>query len=244
MVALGLDYPTQWGRSYRVRSVRWLAQRFVITPLVRRMTSLTVHGTENFAGPGPFIITPNHNSHLDTPVTLSALPPQHRAKTVVAAAMDNFFMKRSIAFLTVLFFNGIPVDRHKVNRRSAELAQEVLEDGWNLIIYPEGGRTTTGDLMDFKPGAAYLAEKSGAAVIPTYVHDAGFWMGWRFAKADVHREAPHQWRRPLSVHFGTPLRMTEGESMRTFNERIHDAVADLGRRVSGNPRYGASGSPS
>ena len=40
---------------------------------------------------------------------------------------------------TVLVFNAIPIDRHKVNRRSSQLALELVEDGWHLLIYPEGG---------------------------------------------------------------------------------------------------------
>ena len=238
MPDLGLAYPTEWGRSPIARAVRLVFQSLVLVPAFRWAATLGVSGAEQIVGPGPFIFTPNHNSHLDTPLTLAALPRTLRRRTVVAAAMDNFFSSQMVSFLTVLFFNGIPVDRHKVNRRSAEIAQGILDKGWNLIIYPEGGRTTTGDLMEFKPGAAYLAEKTGATVIPTYLHDAGYLAGHRYAKADIHRGARTSWRHHVSVCFGEPLRIVEGESMRAFNVRIEAAVAQLGRQVSGDPRYG------
>jgi 1-acyl-sn-glycerol-3-phosphate acyltransferase len=152
--------------------------------------------------------------------------------------MDNFFMKRWVAFLTVLCVNGIPVDRHKVNRRSADQATRLLLAGWDLLIYPEGGRTTTGSLMEFKGGAAYLAEKVSGTVIPTFVHGAGNLQGPRYAKAEVFTQAPSRRRAPVSVTFGAPLRQAEGEHMRHFSARIEDAVAALGREVTGDVSYG------
>ena len=116
----------------------------------------------------------NHASHADTILLLSALPAKERRRTVVAAAMDSFFMDYRQAIKTVFVFNAIPVDRLKVNRRSAQLAIDLVEDDWNLVIYPEGGRTPDGNLQEFKGGAAYLAERTKATVIPTYIHESGY----------------------------------------------------------------------
>ena len=109
---------------------------------------------------------------------------------MVAAAVDSFFMDHRNAFKTVILFNAIPVDRLKVNRRSAQLALELVEDGWNLVIYPEGGRTPDGRLQEFKGGAAYLAERSKATVIPTYIHESGLLKARKYAKAPLYRQRP------------------------------------------------------
>lgn len=238
MAQLGLDFPTKWGRGYVARLVRNLYWKYYITPVVRRMSTLSVAGLENLEGRGPFIFVANHNSHLDTPLLLSALPPHVRRRTIVAAAMDNFFMTTLKAFRTVLVFNAIPIDRHKINRRSSQLALELVEDHWNLLLYPEGGRSPDGNLQEFKGGAAYLAERSKALVVPIYIHEAGYLRGPKYAKAPQYTQGPSRRRYHVLVTFGSPLRAEASENIRRFGARIEEAVAELGREVSGDPEYG------
>ncbi len=238
MAQLGLDFPTKWGRGYVARFVRNLYWSYLITRLIRRMSSLTVDGLEHLEDGGPFIFVANHTSHLDTPLLLTALPVRTRRRTIVAAAMDNFFMTTFKAFRTVLVFNAIPIDRHKINRRSSQLALELVEDKWNLLLYPEGGRSPDGNLQEFKGGAAYLADRSQATVIPTYIHEAGFLRGPKYAKAPLYTRGRSQRRHHVTVTFGAPLRAEVGENIRRFGARIEEAVAELGRRVSGDPEYG------
>ncbi len=238
MAQLGLDFPTSWGRNYSTRFVRNAIQGLFLTPLMKHMSSLEVRGAEHLDVPAPLIFVANHTSHLDTPLIIAALPKKIRKRLVVAAAMDNFFMKRRIAIQTVIMFNGIPIDRHKLNRRSSQLALELVEDHWNLLIFPEGGRSPDGDLQEFKGGAAYLAERSNATVIPTYIHDAGYLRGPKYAKAPQFVNAPYRKTHEIIVAFGAPLRSEEGENIRRFGARIEEAVEVLGREVSGNPDYG------
>jgi 1-acyl-sn-glycerol-3-phosphate acyltransferase len=237
MVQLGLDYPTKWGRRLPTRIARYLYHLVYIIPVTRFISSEEVNGLEHLVGPGPLIFVANHTSNLDTPLVMTALPPRLRQRTVVAAAMDNFFMNAATAFHTVFVFNAIPIDRHKINRRSSQQALELVEQGWNLLIFPEGGRTPDGQLQEFKGGAAYLAERSRAAVIPTYIHDAGLLQGPKYAKAPQYVEGPSQRRHHVSVTFGAPMTCREDENIRRFNTRIEEAVVALGRQVSGDPSY-------
>lgn len=238
MAKLGLDYPTKWGRGYAARFVRNIIQSYLMGPYVRYLTTLEVRGAEHVDGERPYIFVANHASHADTILLLSAIPAKERRRTVVAAAMDSFFMDRRQAFKTVLIFNAIPVDRLKVNRRSAQLALALVEDDWNLVIYPEGGRTPDGHLQEFKGGAAYLAERSKATVIPTYIHESGYLKAKKYAKAPIYVEAPSERRHHVIIAFGEPLRCEESENMRHFGVRIERAVEELGRDVSGDPTYG------
>ena len=240
MAELGLDYPTAWGRRYRTRFARECIHRFFLGPYVRYMSTLETRGVENIVGAGPFIFVANHTSNLDTPLVLSALPAKIRRRTVVAAAMDSFFMDRRTAFRTVLVFNAIPIDRQRVNRRSAQQALELVEDRWNLLIYPEGGRTPDGAIQEFKGGAAYLAERARATVIPTYVHEAGLLRGPKYAKAPRFVNAPNRRRHHVVVAFGSPITCGEEETIRRFGARIEDAVVQLGQAVSGDPDLGVN----
>ncbi|NNN00693.1 MAG: 1-acyl-sn-glycerol-3-phosphate acyltransferase [Acidimicrobiaceae bacterium] len=240
MTQLGLDYPTKWGRGYWARFVRGLLHRGFLVPYTRFLSTLEVRGLENIQGVGPFIFVSNHSSNLDTPLVIASVPSFIRRRLVVAAAMDNFFMDPYRAFRTVLMFNAIPIDRHRVNRRSAQLALELVEDHWNLLIYPEGGRTPDGELQEFKGGAAYLGERASATIIPTYIHNAGMLQGPKYAKAPKYVDAPSQYRHHVVVAFGRALNSHEGENLRKFGARIEEAVKALGRETSGDEGYGAS----
>ncbi|MGD0055773.1 MAG: lysophospholipid acyltransferase family protein [Acidimicrobiales bacterium] len=243
MVQLGLDYPTKWGRRYPTRVARNLYHLAYIAPVTRYISSEEVGGLENLTGPGPLIFVANHASNLDTPLVLTALPKRLRKRTVVAAAMDNFFMSPATAFHTVFVFNAIPIDRHKINRRSSQQALELVEQGWNLLIFPEGGRTPDGQLQEFKGGAAYLAERSKAAVVPTYIHGAGLLRGPKYAKAPQYVQGPNERRHHVSVTFGAPMTCREDENIRRFNTRIEEAVVTLGREVSGDATYDIKRAP-
>lgn len=237
MAKLGLEFPTDWSRTLPARFVRRLLLGGIGLPLTRSLTSMKVIGLENIpTNTGPLIFTANHTSHLDTPLALAALPGSIRRRTVVAAAADTFFMKTRTAVITVLSVNAIPIERHKVNRRSAEQAIALLQKGWHLLIYPEGGRTPTGPMLEFKGGPAYLAERSDATVVPTFIMGAGEWLS-SFAKADIYTSQPRRWRSPVTVAFGPPLRQEEGENIRRFGQRIQDAVVALGRDVTGDPTF-------
>lgn len=238
MSHLGLDFPTKWGRSYPARALRSLIQSGYMIPYTRRVASLEVRGVEHLNGRGPFVFVSNHTSNLDTPLIISALPPRIRKRLIVAAAMDNFFMDARKAIKTIIMFNAIPIDRLKVNRRSALQALDLVAQNWNLLIYPEGGRSPDGNLQPFKGGAAYLAERSHAPVIPTYIHEAGHLQGPKWAKAPKFVNAPYQKRHHVIVAFGPALQCGEDENIRRFSTRIEDAVIELGRAVGADPNYG------
>ena len=239
MTELGLNFPTAWSRRLPATALRDLILTAIATPLTRRLTTMDIQGRENLPPLGTTTIyTSNHTSHLDTIIALAALNRSRRRRTVVAAASDTFFTKLSTARITVLLVNAIPIERHKVNRQSAAQAVEILKDGWDLLIYPEGGRTPTGQMLEFKGGAAYLAERSNAVVVPTFMVGAGEWLS-SYAKAPMYLEMPRRWRSPVTVAFGTPLSIEEGENIRRFGQRIQDSVIELARQTTGDPTWGS-----
>ncbi len=97
-----------------------------------------MRGLDKIKGEQPFIFVANHTSNMDTPLVIAALPGSIRRRLVVAAAMDNFFMDSGRAFRTVLVFNAIPIDRHKVNRRSAQIAFDLVEAELEPADLPRG----------------------------------------------------------------------------------------------------------
>jgi 1-acyl-sn-glycerol-3-phosphate acyltransferase len=216
---LGVDYDTAWSRRYPVRLARAVVLDNLARPVARLVASPLIRGDEGLGDlEGPVIFAANHASHADTPLLLSSLPLRFRHRTVVAAAADYFFDRRWKADASSFFLAAIPIERTKINRRSTDLAAELLDDDWNLIIFPEGGRSPDGWAQAFTGGAAYLATRSGCAVVP--VHLDGTRHILPKGRTGVHRTRS-------TITFGAPIRPDEGESARRFGTRIEAAVATM-----------------
>jgi 1-acyl-sn-glycerol-3-phosphate acyltransferase len=238
---IGLAYEHDWSRRYGVRLARAVVIDNVARPAARLLAPATVRGAEHLVHlEAPVIFAANHASHLDTPLLLTQLPVKFRHKTVVAAASDYFFDRTWKATLWSFALAAIPMERTRVNRRSADTAAELLEDGWNLMLFPEGGRSPDGWAQPFHPGgAAYLAKRVGCPVVPVYLHGTRHVAPRRQhaspapgGSGSEGRAGRRLRRSPVSVVFGSPLSAAEDENARRFGERVERAVATLRDEVT------------
>ncbi len=238
---VGLDYDHEWSRRYPVRLARAVVMDNVARPAAQLVAPATVRGLEHLQHlEGPVIFAANHASHIDTPLLLTNLPVAFRHKTVVAAASDYFFDRTWKSVLWSFALAAVPIERSKVNRRSADTAAELLEDGWNLVIFPEGGRSPDGWTQPFRGGAAYLARRTGRPVVPVYLHgtrhvlpkSAGVPEGQAPGGSGTEARGGGRLRRsPIAVLFGPPMRPDADENAHRFSERVEAAVATLSREV-------------
>jgi len=216
---LGVDYDTAWSRRYPVRLARAVLLDNVTRPIARVALSPRVIGVEHLEPvEGPMILAANHASHLDAGLLLSSLPAWLRHRTMVAAAADYFFDRRWKAAFWSFGIGAIPMERSKVNRRSADLAASLVDEGWSLIIFAEGGRTGDGWGQEFKGGAAYLAKRCGVPVIPVHL---------RGTRAVLAKSSSRVRPGSTEIRLGDALNPTEGEDARKFAARIEHAVASL-----------------
>jgi len=222
---LGADYDTEWARRPLAVAVRKALVNGPVRLVVKGIASPQVDGGDRLQDlarlkdPPAVIFTPNHHSHLDTAVMATAVPNPWRSKLVVAAAADYFFDKRWKAAMAALSLNAIPIDRELTGRKSADMIRELIEDGWSLVIYPEGGRSPDGWGQEFKGGAAYLSIRTGAPVVPVFIDGTGalFGKGMKRPRVGTSR-----------VVFGHPLVALDNENTRRFSQRIENAVTALG----------------
>jgi 1-acyl-sn-glycerol-3-phosphate acyltransferase len=223
----GVHYDTAWARRYPTRLARALFVDDVLRPLVRVLGAPRVHGLDRLEHvEAPAIFAANHRSHLDTPLLVTSLPPRFRHKAVVAAAADYFFSNRRKGAWNAFSICAIPMERFRVNRRSADLAAGLIDDGWNLVIFPEGGRSRDGWGQEFRGGAAYLSLRCGRPVVPVHVEGTR-----RVLKRGDRYPTPAgpPFGRGAGVHvtFGTPVRAEPGEDARRMAARLEAAVAAL-----------------
>ena len=168
--AAQLDLP--WARSWLAGLIRENFLRFVLNPLMDYYAARRATGKEKLEGlKGPVILVANHASHMDTPVILSALPRRLRKRTVVAAAADYFYRNRIVASLVSLIFNTVPIERQGgggMSKNGGHL-DKLLDQGWNLLLYPEGTRSRGGMPGPLRRGAAVLAAAHHLTIIPIRV---------------------------------------------------------------------------
>jgi 1-acyl-sn-glycerol-3-phosphate acyltransferase len=167
--AAQLDIP--WARSAPARWVRERFMTFVLNPVLDHYAARRATGFEKLAAlKEPVILVANHASHMDTPVILSALPRKLRKRTAVAAAADYFYKNRLVASMVALLFNTVPVERKGggATKGSSHL-DDLLDDGWNLLLFPEGTRSRGNGLGRVRRGAAVLAAHHNLSIVPIRV---------------------------------------------------------------------------
>lgn len=222
---LGANFETDWARKAPARVVRTAINRGPLQAFVKAVADPEIDGVDRLADlmdqdPAPAVIfAPNHHSHVDTPLIITAAPEPWRSKLVVAAAADYFFDKKVKGTLAALALNAFPIEREVTTRKSSDQLRRLIDLGWSLVIYPEGGRSPDGWGQEFKGGAAYLAGRTGAPVVPVFIDGTGpiYGKGMKLPKPGSTK-----------VIFGAPLWQEDGENTRRFNARIEAAVTELG----------------
>jgi 1-acyl-sn-glycerol-3-phosphate acyltransferase len=166
-----LCYALRAGGALATRA--WLATYF----------GLRIDGRENLPGRGSFVMVANHASHLDALCLLSALPISKLHHAHPAAAADYFFQSPAAGALSGVFMNALPFSRKGHVRQTLAACRNLLaEDGNILILFPEGTRSTNGQIGTFKGGVGELVAGTAVPVVPCYLDGAhkawpkGKWM--------------------------------------------------------------------
>jgi long-chain acyl-CoA synthetase len=226
------QFPT-WNRIWLVRMIRNVALSMVWLPLTRLFAHARISGREHLASlRGPVIFAPNHQSHLDTPLILSALPARYRYHLAVAMWKEyfdaRFSPKRHTGYerfrdgltywLVALFFNAFPVPQTKAGaRQSLRYIGDLVGENWSILFFPEGERTEAGELKRFQPGIGLIAGRLGVPVVPIRL---------RGVEKILHRHA--RWPRSgrVEIVFGTPL-LLKGEDYAALAKQVEEAVGAL-----------------
>ncbi|MGH2915166.1 MAG: lysophospholipid acyltransferase family protein, partial [Solirubrobacteraceae bacterium] len=182
--------------------------QLVLNPVMDYYAARAATGRDQLASlKGPVILVANHASHLDTPVILSALPRRLRKRTAVAAAADYFYRNRLVASVVSLVFNTVPIERRSGGGMSKDGSHldTLLDDGWSLLLYPEGTRARPGVPGRVRRGAAVLACAHNLSIIPIRVTGTADAMppGRLWPKRLHGRLVPK--RHHISVSFGEPI---------------------------------------
>jgi long-chain acyl-CoA synthetase len=226
------EFPT-WNRIWLARVVRNVALTVAWLPLTRLFAHARISGREHLASlHGPVIFAPNHQSHLDTPLVLSALPARYRYHLAAAMWKEYFdahfnpgrhtryerFRDSVLYWLAALLFNAFPLPQTEAGaRQSLRYIGDLVGENWSILFFPEGERTEAGEIHRFQPGTGLIAGRLGVPVVPVRL---------RGVEKVLHRD--WRWPRPgrVEVAFGPPL-FLKGDDYATLARQVRDAVLAL-----------------
>ena len=219
-------------------NLHWYARAFRagVRSIYRHRFSFECFGLENIPQGKPFIITPNHASHLDTLTVINALGQySHRLWTL--AARDYWFGNRFQGWFAHNCLNALPIERDgnfTQFLQDLRMANAVMEQNNGLLIFPEGTRSVDGELQPFKPGVlSLLIYGEQVPIIPAYIKGT-------YQALPKGQNLPK--KHPIQIAFGEPL-LFEGtkntdditgnsEIYQKFLTELETRVAELGQKLS------------
>lgn len=200
--------------------IRKLLWRGLGPPLAAALGGLRVEGREHVPATGPVLLLPNHLSDVD-PVALGIALPR---VAWYMAKSDLFEIRVLGPFLR--FMRAFSVRQGFADRAAIRQAEALLAQGEALVLFPEGHLSETGRMEPFQPGAALIALRSGATVIPVGILNTP-------AMLPYGELTPRRAPRPVTVRFGAPLRLDDlaswprRDALEEATRRIEAAVAAL-----------------
>ena len=227
-----VDFP-EWNRRGLVSLIRRASLAIWILPFARLFAWIRVEGLQHLSGlTGPVVFAANHQSHMDTPAILAAMPGRVRARVAVAMAKEffraHFFPEQHTRrqrftnglnyYLAAMFFNAFPLPQQEAGaRQTLRYIGELLADGWSVLIFPEGRRTDAGEINAFRPGIGMIGARLHVPVVPVRVEGLN---------RVLHQKAKFARPGRVRVAFGPPEHLV-GDDYAALAERIERAVRKL-----------------
>jgi 1-acyl-sn-glycerol-3-phosphate acyltransferase len=194
----------------------FLVGRNLIVALGRLYFPGRVRGRENLPTSGSYILAPVHRSYVDWAILARVTPRRLRYVTKASVFRPRLFG----ALLEVL--GGFPVNRDGADREAFNRSLVVLDNDEPLVLFPEGTRRSGPEVAPLKEGAAYLALRTGAPIVPVALahSEAAMPRGSRFPRP-----------RRVDIVIGPPLEVTGEQKAGVKGEREVSGVTGVRQRV-------------
>jgi 1-acyl-sn-glycerol-3-phosphate acyltransferase len=180
-----------------------------------------VVGTENLPGAGPYLIASNHASHLDPPFVGCNIAKQMR-----------FFARKSLWSNGLMIWwldqvETIPVERDSGDIGAIKRVLQALKEDRSVVLFPEGTRSSDGQLQKAKGGVGLMACKTGVPVVPCRVYGSfkAFGKGAKIPRLGT----------PVTVVFGPPITAAEYDDPKVGKARYDVAAQRIMDRIAALP---------
>jgi 1-acyl-sn-glycerol-3-phosphate acyltransferase len=221
--------PFRWQTSLWAQVVRRLLRYDTVTRTVRKYCKpLEIEGRENLKTlKGPAIFIGNHSSHMDLFVLFTALPERYRRRIAWGGAADRWFITgrqgiKKQPWYFALTMNVFPVQRGG-GRAALSYAEELLDRGWSLGIFPEGTRTTSGKMGHFRHGVSILALAKNVPVVPIWME------GLRAMRPKGTKEITPG---PALARIGPPIYLAPGTAVADATHTLHQTMERMRQEIN------------
>lgn len=213
-----IERPTPGRREGQELRPVYEAVRLLARPIVALVCRLRTEGLANIPASGPVIIAMNHIHWTDIPLASIRVPR-------VTHYMSKIENLQAPVFGQILRWCGtFPVRRGEGDREALRIAERLLRDGQIIVIFPEGHRSGTGVLLPAHPGAAYIALRTGAPIVPVAITGTQ-----RMFKS--LRLGP--WAPRVTIRYGRPFHLADtGASTRRGRDSLAQATEQIMREIA------------
>ncbi len=195
----------------------WLGRQGVRLGLATVGIRYRVSGAHHIQGDRATVYCVNHASNMEPPVVFMTLAAVHPKLRVLYKAEIHQIPLLSTVFDTA---GWVPIQRRsrEQSRLAIETAGAALRDGYSFLIFPEGTRSRTGELLPFKKGGFVMAVKGKATIVPLAIlgtHEA------------MRKGSPIIRPVTVSVRVGAPIAPSGTEDRDTLAVTTRAAMEDL-----------------
>ncbi len=220
--------PHRWQIQWWARRIRRLLRWYQFTRWEEKyFTPFTVTGQDKVANiSGPCIVIANHASHLDQYALLGALPEHIRSNIYFGAAADRWFLKGRKEITLQPWYQSLANGTYPIHRGGGSKALDypkwLLDQGANLMLFPEGTRSRSKQLAKFKHGVSILALEKKVPVVPIYM------TGLKAMRPPGTREIRPG---PVASHILDPIFFDYYTEVPEATQRIFNAMNEVHQRV-------------
>jgi long-chain acyl-CoA synthetase len=238
---LTYHYP-RWTLRWPATWLRFLANYALIRPAIILMGWPRMEGRENLRGvTEPLLVICNHLDDVDPGFVLTALPARYRHRLAVATGGETLqsyrtppagtpLLKRLYLQLKwtlgVTLLNLFPLPRAAGFQKSFAYAGECIDQGYSVLVFPEGQHTKDGRLLPFRAGIGLLANQLHVPVLPMRIDGL-------FEVKQSGRKFAAPWK--IRVRIGRPIRFAPGKDAQAIAQELKQEVADLAETGQNQP---------
>ncbi len=230
-----IEYPySPWAQRWLITWMRLLVYYLLVWPYTMIMARPKIIGRERLQNVrGPALVISNHITEIDIGFILPALPPRlrHRLATAMRGELlremrrpprEWFFLRRWYAqlqyALVTALFNVFSLPQRAGYQESFQYAGRLADKGYSILIFPEGRRTETGEMAEFRKGIGLLATRLNLPVVPMRIDGL-----FPLKQQKKHFAKPGT----VQVRIGEPIRFESTDDAEEIAKRLQGIVQIL-----------------
>lgn len=226
-------YPT-WPQNWFTTLFRLVVYYTLAWPATYLLAAPRIRGRENLRGlRGPVLVISNHVTYLDIAWVLPALHARFRHRLATAMRGERLaemrrpskdlslferFMEHLRYFLALSLFNVFPLPKQSGFLHSFAFAGNLVDRGWNILVFPEGITTPTAEMAPFRSGIGLLSKQLNIPIVP--MHLDGLY--------DLkQKERTFAWPGHVKVTIGAPVSFSPDQDANEITRELERRVREL-----------------